>query len=117
MTTAALISVGGIGTATSVWASSNTPTIDEKARETLASLEYAIGNSDFIKEVEENPTAITVHEEFVEVMTGFSDFHHGEAKLIAVRPSDESKFSAEEWQEILKKIENGEIYWEEEVSD
>ena len=33
-------------------------------------------------------------------------------RLAAVRPEDESKFTPEEWAEILEKIERGEIRWE-----
>ena len=38
-------------------------------------------------------------------------------KLLAVRPEDESKFTPEEWAEILEKIERGEIYWQVEEPD
>lgn len=33
-------------------------------------------------------------------------------ELLAVRPSDESRFTPEEWAEILEKIERGEMYWQ-----
>ena len=32
--------------------------------------------------------------------------------LISVRRNDEKRFTADEWTEILAKIENGEIFWE-----
>ena len=38
-------------------------------------------------------------------------------RLIAVRPEDESKFTPEEWAEILEKIEQGEIRWQDEEFD
>lgn len=34
------------------------------------------------------------------------------AFLIAVNPSDEKRFSPEEWQNILAQIERGEVFWE-----
>ena len=37
--------------------------------------------------------------------------------LVAVSPDDESKFSPEEWAEILEKIEWGEIRWESDETD
>ncbi len=37
--------------------------------------------------------------------------------LVAVSPDDESKFSPEEWAEILEKIERGEIRWESDETD
>jgi len=37
--------------------------------------------------------------------------------LISVSPDDESKFSPEEWAEILEKIERGEIRWESDETD
>lgn len=38
-------------------------------------------------------------------------------RLLAVRPEDESKFTPEEWAEILEKVERGEIYWQDEEPD
>lgn len=41
--------------------------------------------------------------------TGLSDVDSSLGKLVAVNKSDESKFTAEEWEEILLKVESGDI--------
>ncbi|WP_062108690.1 M56 family metallopeptidase [Bacillus niameyensis] len=40
----------------------------------------------------------------------------GSYELISVKRSDESKFPPEEWKKVLKQIEKGEVYWEEETT-
>ncbi|MFJ8456953.1 hypothetical protein [Bacillus paramycoides] len=37
----------------------------------------------------------------------------GYSELISVKKSDKDKFREEGWKEVLKKIESGEVYWEE----
>ena len=37
----------------------------------------------------------------------------GYSELISVKKSDKDKFTEEDWKEVLKKIESGEVYWEE----
>lgn len=37
----------------------------------------------------------------------------GYSELISVKKSDRDKFTETDWKEILKKIESGEVYWEE----
>jgi beta-lactamase regulating signal transducer with metallopeptidase domain len=62
---------------------------------------------------ESNDIAIQ-HSEYVEYNVDTGNDHHFASALISVKPSDESKFTAEEWAEILVKIEKGEMIWEEE---
>lgn len=40
----------------------------------------------------------------------------GSYELISVKRSDEKKFPPKEWEKVLKQIEKGEVYWEEENS-
>lgn len=41
----------------------------------------------------------------------------GSSTLISVKKSDEKKFSSEEWEKVLKQIEDGEVYLEEDDRD
>ncbi|XID90450.1 M56 family metallopeptidase [Paenibacillaceae bacterium WGS1546] len=117
MTIAALISVGAIGTTTAVWASSNTPKIESEAPETLSELEYFIGNGENgLKEVEETPAVQKSSHERIEFV-GPSDSDSiplERTTLHSVKLSDESKFTPEEWQDILLQIERGEVILEDE---
>ncbi len=63
------------------------------------------------EKTDSDPVAIQLEEakhvklEDFEVMTGM-------LTLVAVRPEDESRFTPEEWAEILEKIDRGEIRWQ-----
>ncbi|MDQ0168026.1 M56 family metallopeptidase [Bacillus horti] len=110
LTTVALITVGAVGTTTAVWASNNTPKI-ETIRATN-SLESNFAN-DFTMEIEETAVPHIEHEEFVKKID-LDNVLKLPLSPVSVKLSDEHKFTPEEWQNILSKIEIGEIHLEDE---
>ena len=69
--------------------------------------------------LDKNNTAITETIENKEAKIGNeldykTESENGSSWLVSVKLSDEKKFSPEEWEKVLKQIENGEVYLEEE---
>ncbi|WP_213582203.1 M56 family metallopeptidase [Paenibacillus sp. J2TS4] len=102
LTAAAVMAIGAIGTSTAAWASKNIPQVEAGAGQPPMAESVSMNNN---------------KEEFVEnVKVAAPDLlakgNSFETRLIAVSPSDESKFTPEEWKNILAQIERGEVYWE-----
>lgn len=67
-----------------------------------------------MEEVDSNPVPVPLEEMMQEnfKLDGETIVDSDLGKLVAVRPEDESKFTPEEWADILVKIEQGEIRWQ-----
>lgn len=82
------------------------------------SLDYAIGNVEsFVNRMEEEPTHADTdmdHTEYEAVVDkdDLVESPLGLDTVISVSPDDESRFTVEEWEQILEMIEQGKVYWE-----
>ena len=103
----AIVAIGSIGTAVAALAADNMPKIDTDK----VDMKLDITSRDIIKEIpmatealpKKAPTLLS------EKIDDTIQIYTGQETLISVKLSDERKFTLEEWQDILKKIENGEI--------
>jgi len=73
----------------------------------IAILALFMGGCSSLQEENDSTTLISLSDEAEEAKGGYYE-------LNSVKKSDESKFSEEEWQEILEKIEEREIILEDE---
>ncbi len=102
----AIVAIASIGTAVAALAAENTPNLGVMPSEK--------GETVSPKGIEEIPMAPeplakkapTLSSEKID---GTIPIYTGQETLISVNLSDESKFTPEQWQDILKKIESGEI--------
>lgn len=82
------------------------------------SLDYAVGNIEsFVNRMEEEQANTDIDINHTEQETVVDRDSLVEAPLgldtvISVNPDDESKFTAEEWEQILEMVEQGKVYWE-----
>lgn len=116
-----IIAIGAIGTSTAVWASNHIPQVKVKTEQNnwLYSLQTHTVQDEVnvkggVKPINKNDVE---HIEYVkkadpDQLKKLSAADTRENRLIAVRPSDEKRFTPEEWQDILAQIERGEMYWE-----
>ncbi|MGE8003802.1 M56 family metallopeptidase [Lysinibacillus sp. NPDC093216] len=90
LSTVALLALASIGVGGATLAQKNTPSI----------------SGEIIQEENKVATLVSSNGEKEESKRGFSE-------LISVKMSDESKFTKDEWQKVLKQIEKGEVHLEE----
>jgi bla regulator protein BlaR1 len=110
----AIVAIACIGTAVGALAAENT---SKAGTSQLSKIPYDTSEKAqkvFVKEIEEIAMAkepLTEHVTTLsaEEIAGAIKINLGTESLISVKLSDERKFTPEEWQDILKKIESGEI--------
>lgn len=110
----AIVAIASIGTAVAALAAENT---SKAGTSQLSKIPYDTSEKAqkvFVKEIEEIAMAkepLTEHVTTLsaEEIAGAIKINLGTESLISVKLSDERKFTPEEWQDILKKIESGEI--------
>jgi bla regulator protein BlaR1 len=112
----AIVAIASIGIAVAALAADNAPNPGASYLGALIPSD-TIENGQkpsFTREIEETPKVTAELPEQVkklsaEELAGAIKMDMGTETLISVKLSDERKFTPEEWQEILKKIESGEI--------
>ena len=110
----AIVAIACIGTAVAALAAENT---SQAGTSQLSKIPYDTSEKAqkvFVKEIEEIAMAkepLTEHVTTLsaEEIAGAIKINLGTESLVSVKLSDERKFTPEEWQDILKKIESGEI--------
>lgn len=110
----AIVAIACIGTAVAALAVENT---SKAGTSQLSKIPYDTSEKAqkvFVKEIEEIAMAkepLTEHVTTLsaEEIAGAIKINLGTESLVSVKLSDERKFTPEEWQDILKKIESGEI--------
>lgn len=116
-----IIAIGAIGTSTAVWASNHIPKVEgnNEPENGLYSIQTNTVYSESNVSGDVKPIDKTTVEHIEQVkkvdpdkIKLLSSIDSRKSRLIAVRPSDEKRFSPEEWQDILAQIERGEMYWE-----
>ncbi|MDU5145419.1 MAG: M56 family metallopeptidase [Paenibacillus dendritiformis] len=108
VSTAVVIVAGALGTTTAVWAAKHTPPVVSDVNGDYIitanimdqSEPIQLENGEFVRHLN------------VDELKSLSRVNTFETTLIAVNPSDEKRFSPEEWQNILAQIDRGEVFWE-----
>jgi hypothetical protein len=108
ISTAVVIVAGALGTTTAVWAAKHTPPIDSDIKGNHVITANIIDQSGKVQ-LENGEFVESVNLDELKILKRVDS---NAAFLIAVNPSDEKRFSPEEWQNILTQIERGEVFWE-----
>lgn len=110
----AIVAIAYIGTAVAAVAAENTSQAGTSQSSKIPYDTSEKAQKVFVKEIEEIAMAKEPLTEHVitlsaEEIAGANKINLGTESLVSVKLSDEHKFTPEEWQDILKKIESGEI--------